>query len=125
VRDENEALRLANDCVYGLAANVWTKDNDKAVRLAKRIEAGAVCVNDSAITYGVAEAPFGGRKASGVGQVNGDAGLKSYCFAQTIVIDRFGIREEQMWYPYTGEKVKILQKIMKWVWGTPLGRMMT
>jgi acyl-CoA reductase-like NAD-dependent aldehyde dehydrogenase len=125
VRDENEALRLANDCVYGLAANVWTKDNDKAVRLAKRIEAGAVCVNDSAITYGVTEAPFGGRKASGVGQVNGDAGLKSYCFAQPIVIDRFGIREEQMWYPYTGEKVKILQKIMKWVWGTPLGRMMT
>jgi succinate-semialdehyde dehydrogenase/glutarate-semialdehyde dehydrogenase len=125
VRDENEALRLANDCVYGLAANVWTKDNDKAVRLAKRIEAGAVCVNDSAITYGVTEAPFGGRKSSGVGQVNGDAGLKSYCFAQPIVLDRFGTKEEQMWYPYTGEKVKILQKIMKWVWGTPLGRMMT
>ncbi|HMJ53894.1 MAG TPA: aldehyde dehydrogenase family protein [Polyangiaceae bacterium] len=125
VRDENEALRLANDCVYGLAANVWTKDKDKAVRLAKRLEAGAVCVNDSAITYGVTEAPFGGRKASGVGQVNGDAGLKSYCFAQPIVIDRFGLKEEQMWYPYTAEKVKVLQKIMKWVWGTPLGRMMS
>lgn len=125
VRDENEALRLANDCIYGLAANVWTKDKDKAVRLAKRIEAGAVCVNDSAITYGVTEAPFGGRKASGVGQVNGDAGLKSYCFAQPIVLDRFGLKEEQMWYPYTGEKVKVLQKIMKWVWATPLGRMMT
>ncbi|HMI89321.1 MAG TPA: aldehyde dehydrogenase family protein [Polyangiaceae bacterium] len=125
VRDENEALRLANDCVYGLAANVWTKDKDKALRLAKRIEAGSVCVNDSAITYGVTEAPFGGRKASGVGQVNGDAGLKSYCFAQPIVLDRFGLKEEQMWYPYNAEKVKVLQKIMKWVWGTPLGRMMT
>ncbi|MET0595475.1 MAG: aldehyde dehydrogenase family protein [Polyangiaceae bacterium] len=125
VRDENEALRLANDCIYGLGANVWTKDNDKAVRLAKRIEAGAVCVNDSAITYGVTEVPFGGRKASGVGQVNGEAGLKSYCFAQPIVIDRFGTKEEQVWYPYTAEKTKLLQKIMKWVWGTPLGRMMT
>ena len=125
VRDENEALRLANDCVYGLAANVWTKDNDKAVRLAKRIDAGAVCVNDSAITYGVTEAPFGGRKASGVGQVNGDAGLKSYCFAQPIVLDRFGTKEEQVWYPYTSEKTKLLQKMMKWVWGTPLGRIMS
>jgi acyl-CoA reductase-like NAD-dependent aldehyde dehydrogenase len=125
VRDENEALRLANDCVYGLAANVWTKDKDKAVRLAKRLEAGAVCVNDSAITYGVTEAPFGGRKSSGVGQVNGDAGLKSYCFAQPIVIDRFGTKEEQVWYPYTSQKMKLLQKIMKWVWGTPLGRMMS
>jgi acyl-CoA reductase-like NAD-dependent aldehyde dehydrogenase len=125
VRDENEAVRLANDCVYGLAANVWTKDADKAVRLAKRLDTGAVCVNDSAITYGVAEAPFGGRKASGVGQVNGEAGLKSYCFAQPIVLDRLGIKEEQMWYPYTSDKVKVLQKIMKWVWGTPLGRMMS
>jgi acyl-CoA reductase-like NAD-dependent aldehyde dehydrogenase len=125
VRDENEALRLANDCVYGLAANVWTKDNDKAIRLAKRIEAGAVCVNDSAITYGVTEAPFGGRKASGVGQVNGEAGLKSYCFAQPIVLDRFGTKEEQVWYPYTSEKTKLLKKLMKWVWGTPLGRMMS
>jgi succinate-semialdehyde dehydrogenase/glutarate-semialdehyde dehydrogenase len=125
VRDENEALRLANDCIYGLAANVWTKDKDKAVRLAKRLEAGAVCVNDSAITYGVTEAPFGGRKASGVGQVNGDAGLKSYCFAQPIVIDRFGTKEEQVWYPYTSQKMKLLQKIMKWVWGTRIGRMMS
>jgi acyl-CoA reductase-like NAD-dependent aldehyde dehydrogenase len=125
VRDENEALRLANDCVYGLAANVWTRDHDKAVHLAKRIETGAVCVNDSAITYGVTEAPFGGRKASGVGQVNGDIGLKSYCYAQPIVLDRFGTKEEQVWYPYTNEKMKLLQKVMKWVWGTPLGRMMS
>jgi succinate-semialdehyde dehydrogenase/glutarate-semialdehyde dehydrogenase len=125
VSDENEALRLANDCVYGLAASVWTRDDDKAVRLAKRIDAGSVCVNDSAITYGVTEAPFGGRKASGVGQVNGEAGLKSYCFAQPIVIDRFGSKEEQAWYPYTAQKAKMLQKIMKWVWGTPLNRLMT
>jgi len=125
VRDENEALRLANDCIYGLAANVWSKDKDKAMRLAKRIEAGSVCVNDSAITYGVTEAPFGGRKASGVGQVNGATGLRSYCFAQPILLDRFGTKEEQMWYPYTSEKAKLLQKIMKWIWGTPLGRMMS
>jgi acyl-CoA reductase-like NAD-dependent aldehyde dehydrogenase len=84
-----------------------------------------VCVNDAAVTYGVTEAPFGGRKASGVGQVNGEAGLKSYCFAQPIVLDRFGTKEEQVWYPYTSEKTKLLQKIMKWVWGTPLGRLMT
>ena len=124
VRDENEALRLANDCIYGLAANVWTRNDEKAVRLAKQLETGAVCVNDTAITYGVTEAPFGGRKASGVGQVNGEAGLRSYCYTQPIVFDRFGTREEQMWYPYTSDKLKLLQKMMKWVWGTPLNRLL-
>jgi hypothetical protein len=41
------------------------------------------------------------------------------------VLDRFGTKEEQVWYPYTSDKMKLLQKVMKWVWGTPLGRMMS
>jgi acyl-CoA reductase-like NAD-dependent aldehyde dehydrogenase len=122
VRDEAEAVRLANDSVYGLAANVWTKDDARALSLAKAIDSGSVCINDSAITYGAIEAPFGGRKESGVGQVNGETGLRGYCFAQPVIFDRFGPKEEQVWYPYTKEKGALLQKIMRWVWGTPLGR---
>src|SRR4029079_15106611 len=71
-RDEEEAIRLANDSTDGLSANVWTRDEAKAIALAKRIDSGSVCVNDCAITYGATEAPFGGRKSSGVGQVNGE-----------------------------------------------------
>ncbi|HEY5240451.1 MAG TPA: aldehyde dehydrogenase family protein, partial [Polyangiaceae bacterium] len=122
VKDEVEALRLANDTVYGLAANVWTKDEAKAIRLAKGIFAGSVCVNESAITYGATEAPFGGRRTSGVGQVNGETGLRGYCFAQPILLDRFGTKEEQVWYPYTAAKTKMLQRVIGWLWGTRVGR---
>jgi acyl-CoA reductase-like NAD-dependent aldehyde dehydrogenase len=125
VKDETEALRMANDSIYGLSSNLWTRDAGKAVRLAKQIESGSVCVNDSSVTYGAAEAPFGGRKASGVGQVNGETGLKGYCFAQPIILDRFNAKEEQVWYPYTKDKGELLQKIMRFVWGTRIGRMMS
>ena len=125
VRDEEEAIRMANDSVYGLCANVWTKDEVRAIALAKRIDAGSICVNDCAVTYGAAEAPFGGRKASGVGQVNGEAGLRGYCYATPIIIERFNPKEERIWYPYTADKGKLLQKIMKIVWGTPLGRFLS
>jgi succinate-semialdehyde dehydrogenase/glutarate-semialdehyde dehydrogenase len=125
VRDEEEALRMANDSCYGLSANVWTKNETKAITLAKRIDSGSVCVNDFALTYGAAEAPFGGMKTSGVGQVHGENGLKSYCFCQPIIIDRFGAKEEQVWFPYTAKKHDLIRKIMRWVWGTPIGKLMS
>ncbi len=125
VKSEEEAIRLANDSSYGLAANVWTKDEAKAIAIARRIDSGSICVNDCAVTYGAHEAPFGGRKTSGVGQVNGETGLRGYAFATPVILDRFNLKEEHIWYPYTAEKTKILQRIIKWVWGTPLGRFMS
>ncbi len=122
VRDEGEAIRLANDTKYGLSSTLWTRDDDKAIRLSKQLCAGSVCVNDSSITYGAVEAPFGGRRTSGVGQVNGETGLRGYCFAQPILLDRFQAKREQVWYPYTEAKAKMLQRAMRWIWGTPLGR---
>jgi acyl-CoA reductase-like NAD-dependent aldehyde dehydrogenase len=124
VRDEQQALELANDSQYGLSSTLWTRDNDKAVALAKHIESGSVCVNDSSITYGVLEAPFGGMKASGLGQIHGENSLKGYCFAKSIVIDRFQLKEERAWYPYSPDKAEMLQKVMHWVWGTRLGRLL-
>ena len=90
VRDDDEALRLANDSEYGLNGNVWTRDKRKALDLASRMETGGVCVNDMALTYGAPEAPFGGRKSSGVGQVNGEQGVRGYCHALPVIFDRFG-----------------------------------
>lgn len=122
VRDENEALRLANDSEFGLNGNVWTSDLDKGFNLARRIDTGGVSVNDMAMTYGVPTAPFGGRKHSGVGQVNSITGIRGYCFAQPILIDK-GKGKLQSGYPYTSDNVEGMKKFINFLWGkTPLGR---
>jgi len=122
VRDEAEALRLANDSSYGLGASVWTRDKRRGVELARELDTGSAVVNDCMITYGIPEAPFGGVKESGLGRVNGDLGLRSYCRVQSIVVDRFGGKSERIWFPYDGRKARWLSRVMRFVWGTPLGR---
>ena len=64
VPDEEEALRLANDSPYGLGATLWTRDRERALKLAARLDSGSVCVNDMTMTYGAPEAPFGGGEKS-------------------------------------------------------------
>ena len=123
--DDLATLRLANDSRYGLNASVWTKNKRKGTALAKSIESGSVVVNDCMITYGVTESPFGGVKESGIGQVNGEIGLKSYCHAQSIVIDRFGLKSEMLWYPYSAQKMKTIKRMLRVLWGTSLGRILS
>jgi succinate-semialdehyde dehydrogenase/glutarate-semialdehyde dehydrogenase len=122
VANEEEALQLANDSPYGLNGNVWTKDKAKGFRLAERMETGGVCINDMALTYGVPEAPFGGVKESGVGQVNGPKGLRGYCHEHPMIIDRFGGKKVQGGYPYSLEELAGMKKFARMVFGTRLGR---
>jgi succinate-semialdehyde dehydrogenase/glutarate-semialdehyde dehydrogenase len=122
VKSEDEALALANDSEYGLNGNVWTTDIAKGERIAARIETGGVCVNDMAMTYGVPEAPFGGVKASGIGAVNGAQGLRNYCHAQPILADRKGRGPLQGGYPYTRKAEDGMQKFIRVLFGTKLGR---
>jgi acyl-CoA reductase-like NAD-dependent aldehyde dehydrogenase len=122
VRDEDEAIRLANDSRYGLAANVWTRSRRHGVELARRIQSGSVCVNDMALTYGAPEAPFGGLKESGVGHVHGDATVRGYCHELPILIDRFGGRQARSAYPYTFRRDAGLQRLIRLLFGTQIGR---
>jgi hypothetical protein len=78
---------------------VWTRDQARGRRLAERVEAGNVCVNDVIISYGVAGLPFGGVKESGIGRVHGADGLRSFCHTKSVLIDRFGPKREVWWYP--------------------------
>jgi succinate-semialdehyde dehydrogenase/glutarate-semialdehyde dehydrogenase len=125
VRSEEEAISAANDSRYGLNANVWTKNKRRGTQLAKDIESGCVVVNDCMLTYGVTESPFGGVKESGIGRVNGELGLKSFCNTRSILIDRIGGKSEPVWFPYTARKTNILKRAMRLIWGTSLGRFLS
>jgi succinate-semialdehyde dehydrogenase/glutarate-semialdehyde dehydrogenase len=122
VRDVDEAVARANDTSYGLGANVWTRDARLAREIAERIDSGSVCVNDMTMTYGAIEAPFGGRKDSGVGQVNGAEGVRGYTWAQPILTDRFGGRQAASHYPYTAKRDEGMKQAIRWIFGTPIGR---
>ncbi len=122
VGSENEALALANDSEFGLNGNVWTKDKEKGYRLAAAIDTGACSVNDMAVSYGIPAAPFGGKKNSGLGQVNGKKGMRGYCHEMPIVIDRFG-GKLQSGYPYSAKSAEGMKKLMNFLWvKTSLGR---
>lgn len=80
--DADHALALANDCQYGLVAGIYTSDFTKAHRLARRIDAGQIYINE--YFAGGIEVPFGGNKKSGFGREKGLEGLKSYCKTKSI-----------------------------------------
>jgi len=122
VKDEEEALRLANDTRYGLGATVWTSDDFKATKIAKQLESGSVCINDMTVTYGCIEAPFGGRKSSGVGQVNGENGLRGYCYQPPVIADRFKGKNSRNFYPFSAKKDQGTQKAANFLFGTSIGR---
>jgi acyl-CoA reductase-like NAD-dependent aldehyde dehydrogenase len=80
---EDDAVRIANDSVYGLAGSVWTTDNKKALEIASRIRTGTYAVNMYAFDPG---APFGGYKNSGIGRENGPEGIEAYCEAKSVLL---------------------------------------
>ncbi len=123
VRDEDEAVRLANDSELGLSGSVWTRDKRKGIELAKRLQSGSAVVNDCFINVAMPEAPFGGRRNSGVGVVSGEAGWRAFAHPQAIAIDRFGLKREYLWFPYTARKRETLKRIARAIWGTPIGRL--
>jgi acyl-CoA reductase-like NAD-dependent aldehyde dehydrogenase len=103
VRDEEEAVRLANDSHLGLNAYVFTADRDRGVRIAERVEAGSVVVNDVFSNY-ASETPFGGVKQSGFGRVHGEDALRDLADIKHISVDRFkSPSRDPFWYPY-GDK---------------------
>ncbi|WP_111509088.1 aldehyde dehydrogenase [Mycobacterium kyogaense] len=81
--DEDDAVRIANDSVYGLAGSVYTTDNDRALKIARRIRTGTYAVNMYAFDPG---APFGGYKNSGIGRENGTEGIEAYCEPKSILL---------------------------------------
>lgn len=84
-RDTEDAIRIANDIDFGLAAGVWTRDINRAQVMAKRLQAGTVWIN----TYRAVSmtSPMGGYKMSGIGRVNGQAMIADYLQTKSVWID--------------------------------------
>ena len=97
---DDEAVRLANDSEYGLAASVWTRDSARGESIARRIHTGTVMVNDVISCFGISEAPHGGVKASGLGRTHGRFGLEEMVRLKYLDTDRMPGMKKVWWYGY-------------------------
>ena len=117
VADEDEAVRLANDSHLGLLAYVFTRDRARGKRLAERIAAGTVMINDVLATYGCPETPWGGVKHSGIGRTHSILGLRDLCETRHVNHDRIATPREVWWYPYKESTYRALLRAGRLLFG--------
>ncbi|MBO0854362.1 MAG: succinate-semialdehyde dehydrogenase (NADP(+)) [Nocardia sp.] len=114
---EEQAVAMANDTIYGLNASVWTTDGRKGRRIAARIHAGTVNVNEAyAAAWGSVAAPMGGMGASGLGRRHGGDGLLKYTEAQTVAHQRLqpiGPPNGMQWPEFATTMTRVLRAVKR------------
>jgi acyl-CoA reductase-like NAD-dependent aldehyde dehydrogenase len=117
IANAEEGVALANDSVYGLQASVWTADTERGEALARRIEAGVVCVNDAQINYTALNLPMGGWKTSGIGTRHGANGIRKYTKVQSLLVTRHALKREPFMFPYKARTTMLLRRFYKLLYG--------
>ncbi len=124
VRDAEQAIELANDSAYGLSASVWSRDAGRAEAIARRLECGAVNVNDVTSNLFATSIPHSGWKASGIGsRMGGAAGIRKYCRPAAIAVSRVAPRSELIWYPHSPRRIALIRRMLRLVGGRGRGRL--
>jgi succinate-semialdehyde dehydrogenase/glutarate-semialdehyde dehydrogenase len=120
--DDEEAIRLANDSEFGLAASVWTRDRARGEAIARRIHAGTVMVNDVVSCFGISEAPHGGYKSSGLGRTHGRLGLEEMVRLQYLDSDLLPRVRKVWWYGYGPEFTRQMEGFVDFLFAGSLAQ---
>jgi acyl-CoA reductase-like NAD-dependent aldehyde dehydrogenase len=115
VASDEEALQRANGGAYGLNGYIFTRDLDKARRMAAALVTGNVYINGVIVNISNMHLPFGGAKASGFGRYHGAAGLLTFCQAKSLMIDRGTSSDTTFWFPYNHKKATWLKRFLRWL----------
>lgn len=118
VADAEEAIRLANDSAYGLAATIMTRNRKRGAALARRIEAGSVSVNDMLTHCFALGLPMGGVKTSGIGTRHGEDGIRKFCKKQSVLVARSFPNKDLHFYPTNPRISPKLLKAVQVLYGT-------
>ncbi len=123
VKDDDEAVRVANASPLGLTSSVWSRDRRTARLLARRVHAGAVMINDHLMSHGLAETPWGGFGDSGIGRTHGEAGLAEMVRLQVVVDDVLPFATKNIWWHPYSERVYLgLKALLHLLYGPGLGK---
>jgi acyl-CoA reductase-like NAD-dependent aldehyde dehydrogenase len=120
VKDEEEAIALANSTEYGLGSTVFTTNQKRAKRIASQLVAGSTCVNAYGMNYMAQDLPFGGVRGSGYGRLNGREGLRGMCNVKSVVADRLPLHQPVKQYPVKPGDYERTRSVIQLLYGGSL-----
>jgi len=118
---DDEAVRLANNSVYGLAASIFTGNRSRGEALARRLRAGTVMVNDLLSGFAISEAPHGGMLESGIGRTHGRLGMEEMVRVKYFDVDRLPRMKKLWWYGYGPEFSAQMEAFLDFLFAPSLG----
>lgn len=111
--DDEDAVRLANDSQFGLNAYIWTGDMNIGKKMASKLRAGTVAINESVYTHALPETPWGGIKYSGSGRTHGEWGFYDLVNLHHVHINPVTFIKDFWWYPYNQKLFSLLKILTK------------